>query len=706
MKKSWWKFLGAVAGLVALDMATTDRSGWNYVPPSRAAPKGAPVVAIATTEDLDPPVPIDAYPVTYEQVREVVWRALDLDTSERNIRKVIEPDDWVAVKINMVTAPIVDGSGRKRTGFWRDGVEHWGDCTDLRVVKAVLEYLIENVGPRKIDIVEGPAEWSRKNLRHLGAAYGNSYDTDGWEIQWREFGNLSPIQIAREFNEKYGKTIVDTTDLNDEAYRFEPVPGGPLQRVSPQWRDSDRFGWGVPVPFTGTPREGYYMPVTVLDADKMISIAVMKTNYGGATLAMKNYVGTLSSRPFGDGTSKRQMDSNQYERGFVDLFSYNPAVYSIIEGFWADEGSWPGTRWNLHRNMVIASSDPVAADAVALAAMGINPRDVDHLYLAAYKGFGTFDLDRIRTVGRSWREVQYKFRRHRGFRGLGFQRWLVAGPFEGTDLDHDYIGGEATAIPRTGDPAGEGGTWRVWMHPPTYPETYVDLTYYVHQEPSREEFPVIDIKRDLGNTTHYAFLLIESKGDQDGYLWVDMDDMGKVWLNGEEVFRKDFPSSYKIGQYRVPVHLRDGVNTLMVKVANTYGGAGFCASIVDEDSERGTMLFDIRDFLPGEAPAVAEDETGPLPEQFELLGNFPNPFNASTQIRVQVARREAVYLEVYDMLGRMVCTLADGVLLPPGEYTYTWDGRDGVGVPVASGVYLCTLRAGNFSQTRRMVLVR
>jgi len=58
------------------------------------------------------------------------------------------------------------------------------------------------------------------------------------------------------------------------------------------------------------------------------------------------------------------------------------------------------------------------------------------------------------------------------------------------------------------------------------------------------------------------------------------------------------------------------------------------------------------------------------------------------------------------MLGRRVCTLADGALLPPGEYTYTWDGRDGVGAPVASGVYLCTLRAGNFSQTRRMVLVR
>ena len=226
----------------------------------------------------------------------------------------------------------------------------------------------------------------------------------------------------------------------------------------------------------------------------------------------------------------------------------------------------------------------------------------------------------------------------------------------------------------------------------------------MHQEPSGKEFPEIEVKKDLGNTTHYAFVLVESRREQDGYLWVDMDDMGKVWLNGEEVFRKDFPTAYRVGQYRVPVHLREGINTLLVKVANTYGGAGFCASIVDEDSERGTMLFDIRDYLPGEVPAV-EEEAEPLPERPELVGNFPNPFNSSTTIRVRVPRREEVVLEVRDVLGRRVRSLVRTVL-SPGEHTYTWDGRDDRGVPVASGIYLCNFRAGRFSQTGRMVLVR
>lgn len=704
---SWTIVLGAIALFVLFDLATTDKSKWNTNPVAPAAINaeinGRSVVAIATSEDegLPDPVPMDTGEVTYEQVKAVVYRALDLDTSERNIRKVIEPDDWVAIKVNMVTAPIESG-GRKRTGFWRDGIEHWGDVTDLRVVKATISYLIEKVGPKRITIVEGSAEWSRK-----GTPYGNAYDTDGWEIQWREFGNLSYIGMMREFNERQTTTVVDTCDLNDSAYRFEPVPGGPLQRVGPQWRDSGRFGWGVPIPFTGTPREGYYMPTAVLDADKMISIAVMKTNYGGATLAMKNYVGTLASRAYGDGTSKMQMDNNGYERGFVDLFSYNPAVYAVIGGFWAEEGSWPGTRWNLHRNMVIASGDPVAADAVALRAMQINPRDVEHLYLGTYKGLGTFDLDQIEVVGRPVEEVQHPFKRHKSFMGIGFQRWLVNGPHEGADLEADLLGGEGAYVPKRGQTVGDR-PWEVWEHPPSYPEAYVDLmrrpataAKAVAGEPWPVAFP------DLANTTTYAFTLIESEKEQGGYLWFGADDGARVWLNGELVLDQPGPMALNLGEFRTRVMLKKGLNALMVKVVNRYGGSGFAASVVDIGKNKsGTMLFDIRPVLPGDRLTSVEEQTAAqVPSEYTLGNNFPNPFNASTQIHFSLPRTSHIKLTVYDMLGRKVRTLKRGVL-PAGRHRITWDGLDQYGRPAASGVYMVRLEADGFSEAKRMTLLR
>jgi len=574
-----------LGSLVLADILMTRHTKGNDMfaaPAVHAEEWGTSVVAIATSEDagLSDPAPIDAYPLTYAQVDAVVRRALDLDTSDRSLRSVIDKDDWVLIKVNMVTAPIVEEDGDKKTGFWSDGVEHWGDVTDARVVKSVIDYLIEKVGPRRIVIAEGAAGWSRKNSRHLGAGYGNSYDTDGWELRWREFGNLSYVEMAAEFNAMQSVTVVDTCDLNDASYRFEEVPGGALQRVGASYRDSGRFGYMVPVPMTGIPREGFWMPEPVLDADKMITIPAMKTNIGGATLAMKNYVGTLASRAYGDGTSKSQMDNHQYERGFNDLFAFNPSVYAVIPGFWAEEGSWPGTRYNVHHNVVVAGGDVVATESVAMRVMGINPLDAESILLAGEKGFGVYAEDMIDVAGKRIEDVRYYFQKHSGFVGLGFQRWLVNGPHPGTDLSADLIGGESTLVPREGDVSG-GQAWRVWEHLPTFPEAYVDLRQ--------------GVEGDLSNTITYASVMVVSKKDQSGYLWCGADDGAKVWLNGEVVLEQHGPLEMRLGAFRVPVELQAGGNPLLVKVRNRYGDTGFAASIVDGS---GGMLFDMKAVLP------------------------------------------------------------------------------------------------------------
>jgi flagellar hook assembly protein FlgD len=62
-------------------------------------------------------------------------------------------------------------------------------------------------------------------------------------------------------------------------------------------------------------------------------------------------------------------------------------------------------------------------------------------------------------------------------------------------------------------------------------------------------------------------------------------------------------------------------------------------------------------------------------------------------------------LEIYNVMGQKVKRLVDSDL-QAGSYTETWDGRDAQGQEVSSGIYFCTLRVGELSQTRKMVLMR
>lgn len=96
---------------------------------------------------------------------------------------------------------------------------------------------------------------------------------------------------------------------------------------------------------------------------------------------------------------------------------------------------------------------------------------------------------------------------------------------------------------------------------------------------------------------------------------------------------------------------------------------------------------------------------GEIPTRFALEQNYPNPFNPSTSIAFGLPETAGVNLIVYDLLGRKVATIAEGVR-PAGWHTAQWDGRDDAGKPVASGIYLYRLQSGQFMQTRKMLLVR
>ena len=91
-----------------------------------------------------------------------------------------------------------------------------------------------------------------------------------------------------------------------------------------------------------------------------------------------------------------------------------------------------------------------------------------------------------------------------------------------------------------------------------------------------------------------------------------------------------------------------------------------------------------------------------LPQTFSLSQNYPNPFNPSTKITfvIPAGTQHAVSLRVYDLLGREVATLMERDN-PPGSYVVTWDANN-----EASGTYVYRLTSGNFSSSRRMLLLK
>jgi hypothetical protein len=88
-----------------------------------------------------------------------------------------------------------------------------------------------------------------------------------------------------------------------------------------------------------------------------------------------------------------------------------------------------------------------------------------------------------------------------------------------------------------------------------------------------------------------------------------------------------------------------------------------------------------------------------------LYQNSPNPFNPSTVIQLDLNEDAAISLQVFDLGGRLVRTLVADKM-PMGRHKVVWDARDDHSKNVASGVYICRLRAGHFTATRKMVVLK
>ena len=96
---------------------------------------------------------------------------------------------------------------------------------------------------------------------------------------------------------------------------------------------------------------------------------------------------------------------------------------------------------------------------------------------------------------------------------------------------------------------------------------------------------------------------------------------------------------------------------------------------------------------------------GDMPTVFRLVQNAPNPFNPVTKVAYHVPRKSEVTIRVYDVSGRVVRTLVDG-MVEPGRHAAVWNGRNEAGESVGSGIYFCTMDAPDFHDSRKMTLLK
>lgn len=95
-----------------------------------------------------------------------------------------------------------------------------------------------------------------------------------------------------------------------------------------------------------------------------------------------------------------------------------------------------------------------------------------------------------------------------------------------------------------------------------------------------------------------------------------------------------------------------------------------------------------------------------LPTKASVKQNYPNPFNPSTTIEFFLPREAIANIEIYNILGQKIAVPFNNKSLPPGMHSINWNGCDQEGRPCAAGIYLYKLTSGNFSEVKKMMLLK
>lgn len=167
--------------------------------------------------------------------------------------------------------------------------------------------------------------------------------------------------------------------------------------------------------------------------------------------------------------------------------------------------------------------------------------------------------------------------------------------------------------------------------------------------------------------------------------------------NGETVFGNVFRRSYP-SSLGTPISTNAGTETytFTYQIHPVWVDTSiYTIAFVQNDVDKTVMNAGRMGILVGIEPYINE-----TPSKFELSQNYPNPFNPSTNIKFSLLHNDNVTLKIYDMLGKEIQVLISGYH-KAGTYNVNFDGSN-----LPSGIYFYTLQTSEFTQTKKMMLVK
>jgi hypothetical protein len=129
-------------------------------------------------------------------------------------------------------------------------------------------------------------------------------------------------------------------------------------------------------------------------------------------------------------------------------------------------------------------------------------------------------------------------------------------------------------------------------------------------------------------------------------------------------------------------------------------GAELCADAINIHMGGSLVIESLNGICAGSTVTGNPEEVEIIPTEFALYQNFPNPFNPSTLIKYQVPEKSFVSIRVYDLLGEELVTLVNEEK-SAGSYEVNFDAGQ-----LSSGFYIYTIKAGNFTSTKKMILMK
>jgi hypothetical protein len=150
-------------------------------------------------------------------------------------------------------------------------------------------------------------------------------------------------------------------------------------------------------------------------------------------------------------------------------------------------------------------------------------------------------------------------------------------------------------------------------------------------------------------------------------------------------------------------------DTILIEILHddviAEGDTGRVALYAYNDHDEFAGTAEVLVYEPEPSSSVDEITEEGLPVTYELRQNYPNPFNPNTVVEFALPQMSEVKIEIYNILGQTVRNLVNEKL-PAGVYQVAWDGTDLHGSQVATGIYYYRIHAGDFIDTRKMLLLK